>query len=202
MQHVVTVSDDALIERIGFDAVLFLKFIRLLRNILCFMTFLGVCVLIPINITATRFTGYTLFLDMKKKKNWNCNQRKILIHCDTTATGRLRPSISVSYRYPMSTTCEATVHPPTSGGTGPSLLPHIYFVSSLGFVYTSSRMNTWKYAPDSFAHPLTACRLKPSLCPILTVPTPKPTILSRTGLSRIMCALLLTLNWLGRIRGW
>ncbi|ORY98486.1 hypothetical protein BCR43DRAFT_512673 [Syncephalastrum racemosum] len=57
MQHVVTVSDDALIERIGFDAVLFLKFIRLLRNLLCFMTFLGVCILIPVNITATRFTG-------------------------------------------------------------------------------------------------------------------------------------------------
>ncbi|KAL7317681.1 hypothetical protein PS15m_004002 [Mucor circinelloides] len=49
--------DSVLIEKIGFDATLFIQFIRMIRRMLYFMTFIGVCVIIPINIVATSFTG-------------------------------------------------------------------------------------------------------------------------------------------------
>ncbi|CAO3641975.1 unnamed protein product [Mucor fragilis] len=49
--------DSVLIEKIGFDATLFIQFIRMIRRMLYFMTFIGVCIIIPINIVATSFTG-------------------------------------------------------------------------------------------------------------------------------------------------
>ncbi|OAC98140.1 hypothetical protein MUCCIDRAFT_20417, partial [Mucor lusitanicus CBS 277.49] len=49
--------DSVLIEKIGFDATLFIQFIRMIRRMLYFMTFIGVCVTIPINIVATSYTG-------------------------------------------------------------------------------------------------------------------------------------------------
>ncbi|ORX55060.1 DUF221-domain-containing protein [Hesseltinella vesiculosa] len=50
-------SDDILLEKIGYDAVLFIGFIRMLRQLMLIMTIVGVCVLIPLNIIATRFSG-------------------------------------------------------------------------------------------------------------------------------------------------
>jgi hypothetical protein len=50
-------KDDFLLTRIGYDAVLFLKFLRLLRHMLLIMTVVGVCALIPINIVATQASG-------------------------------------------------------------------------------------------------------------------------------------------------
>ncbi|ORZ09882.1 hypothetical protein BCR42DRAFT_116808 [Absidia repens] len=49
--------DDVLLEKIGYDAVLFIAFIRMLRKLLMIMTFVGVLLLIPLNILANRFTG-------------------------------------------------------------------------------------------------------------------------------------------------
>jgi hypothetical protein len=49
------------------DATLFIKFIRMIRKMLYVMTFLGVCVIIPINIVATSFTGYVFYLFLNKK---------------------------------------------------------------------------------------------------------------------------------------
>ncbi|KAI8638186.1 hypothetical protein BD408DRAFT_394432 [Parasitella parasitica] len=49
--------DEVLIEKIGFDATLFIQFIRMIRRMLYCMTFIGVCVIIPINIVATSYTG-------------------------------------------------------------------------------------------------------------------------------------------------
>ncbi|KAI8384333.1 uncharacterized protein BYT42DRAFT_562165 [Radiomyces spectabilis] len=54
---VYSATDDFLMDRIGYDAVLFLRTIRLFKNLLLIMSLLGICVLIPINIVATRFTG-------------------------------------------------------------------------------------------------------------------------------------------------
>ncbi|KAI7884894.1 DUF221-domain-containing protein [Lichtheimia hyalospora FSU 10163] len=54
---VLKADDDFLMERIGFDAVLFLRFIRLLRRLLIAMSVIGVCALIPVNIVATYHTG-------------------------------------------------------------------------------------------------------------------------------------------------
>ncbi|CEP07391.1 hypothetical protein [Parasitella parasitica] len=49
--------DETLIEKIGFDATLFIQFIRMIRRMLYCMTFIGVCVIIPVNIAATSYTG-------------------------------------------------------------------------------------------------------------------------------------------------
>ncbi|CAO3612958.1 unnamed protein product [Cunninghamella blakesleeana] len=50
-------KDDFLLERLGYDAILFLKFLRLLRKILLIMSIIGVFALIPMNIVATHQTG-------------------------------------------------------------------------------------------------------------------------------------------------
>lgn len=57
IKHVARVSDDFLIDRIGYDAVLFLRFLRTLRVLLVFMVMIAVGILMPINVAATRFTG-------------------------------------------------------------------------------------------------------------------------------------------------
>jgi hypothetical protein len=49
--------DSVLIEKIGFDATLFIRFIRMIRQMLYIMTFIGLCVIVPINIVATSYTG-------------------------------------------------------------------------------------------------------------------------------------------------
>ncbi|KAI8097465.1 uncharacterized protein BX664DRAFT_326439 [Halteromyces radiatus] len=49
--------DEVLLEKIGYDAVLFIAFIRMLRKLLFIMTIVGVCLLIPLNVLANRFTG-------------------------------------------------------------------------------------------------------------------------------------------------
>ncbi|KAI7865182.1 hypothetical protein BDF14DRAFT_1828060 [Spinellus fusiger] len=54
---ILNTSDTLLMDRMGPDAVLFLMFLRLLRRILAFMTVAGLCVLLPINIVATKYTG-------------------------------------------------------------------------------------------------------------------------------------------------
>lgn len=50
-------DDRYLMDRIGYDAVLFIRSIRLLRHLLLLMSIIGVCALIPINIVATYRTG-------------------------------------------------------------------------------------------------------------------------------------------------
>ncbi|CAO3593097.1 unnamed protein product [Absidia cylindrospora] len=57
VKPLLTAKDDFLLERIGYDAVLFLRFLRLLRHLLLVMSIVGVCALIPVNIVATRFSG-------------------------------------------------------------------------------------------------------------------------------------------------
>ncbi|KAI9308758.1 hypothetical protein BJ944DRAFT_236715 [Cunninghamella echinulata] len=58
-------KDDFLLERLGYDAILFLKFLRLLRRILLIMSIIGVFALIPMNIVATRNTGqYEVGIDV------------------------------------------------------------------------------------------------------------------------------------------
>lgn len=49
--------DAVLIDKIGYDATLFIKFIRMIRRMLYVLTFVGVCVIIPVNIVATSLTG-------------------------------------------------------------------------------------------------------------------------------------------------
>lgn len=51
-----------LIPIIGYDAITFIRFMRMLRSMLYFMTFFGVCVLIPINVYATSKTGYVAYV--------------------------------------------------------------------------------------------------------------------------------------------
>ncbi|KAI8078269.1 uncharacterized protein B0P05DRAFT_470831, partial [Gilbertella persicaria] len=57
LNPVIRVSDDTLLQQIGCDALLYIRFVRLLRKLLLLMTILGVCALIPINIVATKNTG-------------------------------------------------------------------------------------------------------------------------------------------------
>ncbi|KAL0089219.1 hypothetical protein F4703DRAFT_1940730 [Phycomyces blakesleeanus] len=57
LKPVFSTSDSFLLERIGCDAVLYLRFLRLLRRMTGFMAFVGLCVLLPINIVATKNTG-------------------------------------------------------------------------------------------------------------------------------------------------
>lgn len=57
IKPVLHTDDDALLEKVGFDAFMFLRVLRILRQLLYIMTFIGVCGLIPINIIATSRTG-------------------------------------------------------------------------------------------------------------------------------------------------
>ncbi|KAI8074874.1 hypothetical protein BC940DRAFT_328497 [Gongronella butleri] len=54
---IIRTSDDVLLEKIGYDAVQFIQFIRMLRQLMLIMTGFGLCVIMPLNIIATRFTG-------------------------------------------------------------------------------------------------------------------------------------------------
>ncbi|KAF7729143.1 hypothetical protein EC973_004911 [Apophysomyces ossiformis] len=49
--------DDVLLRMIGYDALLFIRFLRMLRKLLYAMTAIGVVVLMPINTVATSLTG-------------------------------------------------------------------------------------------------------------------------------------------------
>lgn len=57
IKQLARVSDDFLIDRIGFDAVMFLRFMRTLRNLLIIMTIVAVAILMPLNVLATQHTG-------------------------------------------------------------------------------------------------------------------------------------------------
>ncbi|KAI7847979.1 hypothetical protein BDC45DRAFT_524542 [Circinella umbellata] len=57
IKPVLKADDDFLMDTIGFDAVLFLRFIRLIRRLLIVMSIIGICALIPVNIVATYYTG-------------------------------------------------------------------------------------------------------------------------------------------------
>ncbi|RUP43321.1 hypothetical protein BC936DRAFT_137342 [Jimgerdemannia flammicorona] len=57
IKPVLTTGEDELIEKIGFDAVLFLRFLSVCRRILYFIGAVGVFILIPVNIIATKYTG-------------------------------------------------------------------------------------------------------------------------------------------------
>ncbi|KAF9348695.1 hypothetical protein BGX26_012919 [Mortierella sp. AD094] len=46
--------DEVLVEKIGLDAVVFIRFVRMCRNAFLIMAIVGCCVLIPINIIATK----------------------------------------------------------------------------------------------------------------------------------------------------
>ncbi|OAD72878.1 hypothetical protein PHYBLDRAFT_113255, partial [Phycomyces blakesleeanus NRRL 1555(-)] len=58
IRPVMKASDEELLDQIGFDAILFIRFMRMLRNLLYAMSFVGICVLIPINVAATSYTGF------------------------------------------------------------------------------------------------------------------------------------------------
>lgn len=57
IKPVIKVSDKTLITQIGCDAVLYIRFVRLLRRLLLCMSIVGVGALIPIYIVATKSTG-------------------------------------------------------------------------------------------------------------------------------------------------
>lgn len=57
MKPVFRVKDETLIEQIGCDALLYIRFIRLLRKLLFCMSVIGIGALIPIYIIATKNTG-------------------------------------------------------------------------------------------------------------------------------------------------
>ncbi|KAI8137874.1 hypothetical protein BJV82DRAFT_633604 [Fennellomyces sp. T-0311] len=57
VKPVLQADDEFLMDRIGFDAVLLLRFIRLIRRLLIVMSIIGICALIPVNIVATYHTG-------------------------------------------------------------------------------------------------------------------------------------------------
>jgi calcium permeable stress-gated cation channel len=44
------VREDELVDKIGLDAVVFLRFVRMLRNIFLVLTVIGLIVLIPVNV--------------------------------------------------------------------------------------------------------------------------------------------------------
>jgi hypothetical protein len=69
-------ADEELLDKIGYDAVLFIAFIRMLRQLMTIMTVAGVCLLIPLNILANRFTGY---VHIKSKKEIGRGKKKGLI---------------------------------------------------------------------------------------------------------------------------
>ena len=45
------VKEQELVEKIGLDAVVFLRFLRMLRNIFIVLTFLGLAIILPVNLT-------------------------------------------------------------------------------------------------------------------------------------------------------
>lgn len=51
------VKDEVLLQQIGCDAVLYIRFVRLLRKLLFCMSVIGLGALIPVYIIATRETG-------------------------------------------------------------------------------------------------------------------------------------------------
>jgi calcium permeable stress-gated cation channel len=57
IKPIIKIPDDILLEQIGCDALLYIRFVRLLRRLLLIMSIIGIFVLIPINIVATRTTG-------------------------------------------------------------------------------------------------------------------------------------------------
>jgi hypothetical protein len=57
VKPVAKVTDDILIQTIGWDAVLFIRCLRMFRRMFYGLTAVGVFVLIPINIAATSQTG-------------------------------------------------------------------------------------------------------------------------------------------------
>jgi hypothetical protein len=57
VKPVATVKDDVLIQNIGWDAVLFIRCMRMFRRMFYGLTVVGCLVLIPINIAATSQTG-------------------------------------------------------------------------------------------------------------------------------------------------
>lgn len=57
IKPVLHTDDDVLLAKVGFDAYMFLKILRIFRHILYVMTFIGICGLIPLNIIATSRTG-------------------------------------------------------------------------------------------------------------------------------------------------
>ncbi|KAI9499662.1 hypothetical protein BDB00DRAFT_795028 [Zychaea mexicana] len=57
IKPVLKADDDFLMDRIGYDAVMFLRFIRLIRRLLIVMSIIGICALVPVNIVATYYTG-------------------------------------------------------------------------------------------------------------------------------------------------
>ncbi|KAL1924150.1 uncharacterized protein VTP21DRAFT_7185 [Calcarisporiella thermophila] len=54
---VVRISEEEMIEKIGFDAVVYIRFLWLCLRIFLALTALGICVLIPINVVATMRTN-------------------------------------------------------------------------------------------------------------------------------------------------
>jgi hypothetical protein len=57
VKPVAKVPDDVLIKNIGWDAVLFIRCLRMFRRMFYGLTAVGCLVLIPINIAATSQTG-------------------------------------------------------------------------------------------------------------------------------------------------
>ncbi|KAI9348870.1 hypothetical protein BD770DRAFT_395139 [Pilaira anomala] len=57
IKPVFRVNDEILIKQIGCDAVLFIRFLRLLRKLLLCMSVVGIGALIPVYIVATKATG-------------------------------------------------------------------------------------------------------------------------------------------------
>ncbi|KAF0442744.1 DUF221-domain-containing protein [Gigaspora margarita] len=53
IKPVISVSESQLIEKIGLDAVMYLKFISLCRNLFLWLFFLGICIIVPLNIYGT-----------------------------------------------------------------------------------------------------------------------------------------------------
>lgn len=51
------VTDEELLDQVGCDALMYIRFIRLLRKLLFWMTVIGVGALIPVYIVATKYTG-------------------------------------------------------------------------------------------------------------------------------------------------
>ncbi|GAN01968.1 conserved hypothetical protein [Mucor ambiguus] len=57
VKPILRIKDEQLLSLIGCDAVLYIRFVRLLRKLLFYMSILGVGALIPIYIVATKATG-------------------------------------------------------------------------------------------------------------------------------------------------
>lgn len=57
VKPILRIKDEQLLSQIGCDAVLYIRFVRLLRKMLFYMSILGIGALIPIYIVATKATG-------------------------------------------------------------------------------------------------------------------------------------------------